>query len=841
MSRRIAAVALVVVLIASALVGYGAVSDARAAPTPPAAPTSSPSSAGVHPAATDITIETFNGQGVGTTYFCTGSCTSFTGEGSPGASTLYFSILDTAADLTVNVTINDPNATRDALVNPVFSATVGINQVTHENLTPTDNHFAYTFPASLAIGGGWNITASAPLGGFANLNLTVQTYSLALESTPDSGSITVPGESVSVSWVVSASSNGALYTQFTSLIATGTFVNATPMNLFSPGLYPLPHAGAGTWTVKVPDNATPDTEITLEVWAVTNVSGEIAENESGFLTFWVGIPDIFETTAQSYSSCSDVGEGTDTFSSGAPVFVCTWIGARAAGHGATDYVPGLSVEITFWDGLQNVTPGGDPPTMLVTTANGPSAFSFIPTAPPFSSYYAYPFGNSFNLTVTDPAATTLGYPGAYWNYSFQVVPNAASGAVQVTLNAIDYAVGQTVFANWTLGSSNASAVGGLVATQWVLVTTGGFASTGPISSTASTGMIEVPLPAGYVGEFVVVVVAANVSGDYLGAGIGYAEQPTLLLSVPGDSWYVPGQTLSFPVQLTPGPLAGTTIYYNITGEWWSYAVDQELSEGIVAVGTVSSSGMVSFTVPVSNPATQYSIEVWAQSPTAGFYASAGAEVFLATGYQVLLGVTTASSYSDGSYQPGQTIQVSWSLSPLGTAPLPGYYAIYLDLGDTPVTPYWETTSSSGTVSVTIPSNTPSGTVDLYMYVYANGVYGPDCSNGYECYGDSGIVVNDHPSVLSEELGAGSGITVGWLILLIVILVVAVILVLLIRRGRAPKGPKPAYATPAGSIGPPAPAPSTPPAAQWNEPTPTPPSAPATDAPPPLPTPPEGAQ
>ncbi|MGI0156401.1 MAG: hypothetical protein ACREDE_09780, partial [Thermoplasmata archaeon] len=385
------------------------------------------------------------------------------------------------------------------------------------------------------------------------------------------------------------------------------------------------------------------------------------------------------------------------------MFACAWVGAEVTGH-SSEFVPGLLVNITFWDGAQTVVPGGAPPATLTTTGTSPVAFSFIPTAPPFSSYYAYPFGNSFNLTATDPAATTLGYPGAYENYSFEVIPSGASGAVQVTLNAFDYAVGATVSATWTLGSSNASETGALTATQWALVTSRGFAATGPIASTSSSGVLSIPLPAGYVGEFAVAVVASNGSGAFIGAGTGEAEQPSLLLGSPLGGWYVPGQALSFPVEIAPNALPDTTIYYNVTGEWYSFALGTVVSEGIVAVGTVGSSGAVQFTVATESPATYYFVDVWAQSPTSGVYASASAEVRLATGFQVLLGVTTASSYSDGSFQPGQSIQVSWALSSLGGVPLPGAYMIVLELASTTVLTSWSTTASSGAVSVTIPSN-----------------------------------------------------------------------------------------------------------------------------------------
>ena len=841
MSRQWAALALAVLMIASVLVGLGLAPGASGASSSPLAGAASAAPAVAHPAAGDISIATYNGYGTSTTNFCIGACISLDGS-YPSASTIYFSISDTVADLAVNVTINDLNATRDGFVNPVYSATLNINQTTHENITPTDNHLSFTFPGTVPYGGGWNITASAPLGGFTAVNLTLVSYSMLVAGNPSSDSVVVPGEPVTLSWVATDYGTGAAYSHLTSVTANGEYTNATALDLFSPGLYPLPVEGAGSFTFSVPANATPDTAITVDIWAVTNVSGEIAENESSSITFYVGAVHIERVNVSPSPGCDFTGGSYDTFTSGSPVFVCVWVEAHGSGRTTTD-IPGLTVSFSYWNGLENVTPGGSPPASVTTNATGPASISFIPSAPPFTQYNTYPFtGNTVNITVSDPAAIA-GYANAYENYTFQVLPPANSGAVSVALNSFLYVAGQTVFANWSLGTTNAS-VGTLHAVQWGIITLdGALASTGTINSTASTGMLTLTLPSGYLGDFYVFVVASNGSALFEGLAAGEVALPILLLAAP-STYFTGGQTLSFPVELSPTATPGSVIYYNITGYWYSFPADIETAEAVVAVGTVADGGAITFAVPSNSPATWYEVEAWAQSPANGVYATAETEVELETGFAVLVGVSTPSSYSDGSFQPGQTIQVTWSLSPLSSVPLPGQYTLYLYLGDTLVEPVWTSTASSGTISLTIPSNTPSGLVYLDLYVYAPGLYGPNCDSYYsDCYGESGITVNAHPSVLSMDLGAGSGLTVGWLILLIVILVVAVLLVLLIRRRPPTTSSGPTYSATTGSIPPAAPPPSTAPATEWKEPgaPSAPPSSPSGDAPPPLPTPPSGPE
>ncbi|WP_410969293.1 hypothetical protein, partial [Salmonella sp. SAL04284] len=81
--------------------------------------------------------------------------------------------------------------------------------------------------------------------------------------------------------------------------------------------------------------------------------------------------------------------------------------------------------------------------------------------------------------------------------------------------------------------------------------------------------------------------------------------------------------------------------------------------------------------------------------------------------------------------------------------------------------------------ITIPSGTPSGIV-LFEVEALFGVCGTGCS----AFSDFSVSVNSSPSALSYQLGAGSGLTVGWLILfLLIVIVVIVILVMMRRRGR----------------------------------------------------------
>ncbi|MGC2358815.1 MAG: hypothetical protein WA691_00700 [Thermoplasmata archaeon] len=838
MSRAVVAVALALVMVLSVLAGFVAAAHGSPAPGSPAA-TGSISGAST-PAISSITVFTYNGAQTQTPDFCTGSCIVPYGPPPyynhyPGANTILFTVIDTAADHTVNLTLNDPNATRDGLTNPVFTASLAINQTTHESPYSV-NHLSYTFPAALVFGGGWNVTTSAPLGGFTEENLTVDTFALTAVTSPAEGSAVLPGETVSLSWWVVSTANGAPYTQFTSLTLWGSYFNATVRPAFSPALFPLTGGAVGSTTFVIPANATANSGFDFAVSAVTNLSGKIAENSTVNSGFNVGYTTFHSSDTESTAGCP--GYSASTFYEGGSVFVYAVAGAEYSG--AFTPVPGLTVGISFWNGESAVTAGGSPPSALTTSNTGAVCFSFVANAPPFTLANNYPFGNAVNLTVTDSAATGTGDWKDWSNLTFDLISGSATGAVQVSLDANEYAPGATVTASWSLGGSNGTATGGLHVNGWSLLVAyhGTTLETGLLTGTATSGTFTVVLPADFLGEFYVIVSAANSTTTFFGVAVGVAETPTLLVS--GPTYYTPGSSISWGLQFSPTELAGTAGYYSVTG-YWEDNLGEVISEGIVAQGTVGGSNSVGISVPSASPATAYVLDVWAQTAANGVYASNSATASLETGYYVLVGVSTQSNYADGSYQPGQTVQVTWQIVSYSGSPLPSALEVSITLGSYLVADTFGSTSTSGSVGITLPSNLPTGGLEIDVQVAGNMLaVGPDCeqeaetTTGY-CYGTTGIDINAHPSVLSMELGAGSGLTVGWLILLIIILVAVVLLLLVIRRGRAPKNP--AWSESPSGMNPPSPAPSTPPAAEWKAPEAPPPSG---DSPPPLPTPPPGA-
>ncbi|MGD0256497.1 MAG: hypothetical protein ABSB90_01260 [Thermoplasmata archaeon] len=835
MSRRALILAVVVLLIASSMVVLGT-SAARGA----TAPTPSVSRAApVHPSVSSIELETASGEypnfGYNITYFNSGNYDDY------GSNVLYFAVYDPTADSKVTFTITDPNASRDGVGNPAFQTTVPINNTTGLYYS-TETGVSFTFPADLKIGGGWNVSVSGALGGNASYPIFVGTYYEDIYGSPYPGGVVLPGESVTTAYGAYSEVNGAPVSTITNVSYYGTYVNSTgtTLNLFSSpanGIVTQPASGLGSYTWKVPANASYDTTIDLSVWVSIYVGGHQAENESYGVEYWIGAVylDSFRMASNSGNVCPSYYDSY--YDSGSLVQVCAIVGAFG-GEDQFTPVAGLSVAVNFWNGNSVVTPTGFTSPNLVSNASGEIAFSFEANDSQFSSYYQAPFYNTVNLTVTNPGAAKIAPPDSeLWdNESFYVYPSGASVGVTVALNQLSYFPGQTITATWTIDSTNSAATGPVTATQWYLESyTSGYLGQGAISSTSNTGTLTVTLPSGFTGEFYLEVAAANATNSFYGEVLGYVTSPVLSLN-PSSTTFTPGSTVTIQAQAWgDGSLSSPVITYQVYAEfgndWTTYG-----EGGIVSSGTVTNGSSISIVVPSAGAPSQYWVYAYLSSASSGTVATNYIVLNQSWGYNVFIGVSTLSSYSDGSYQPGQTVTVAYSISPYGNAPLPVVYTFMVGLVGTQISGVMSTTSTSGTFQLTIPSGWQTGVAILQMKLVGTYLYGNSCYGG-ACEGMSAITINAHPSALSMEIGAGSGLTVGWLILLILILVVLIVLVLLIRRkSKLPpsSGGSPPVTTP---MNPPAPAPSGPGAAAWQEPTSPP---PASDGQPPMPSPPPGA-
>ncbi|HXW66479.1 MAG TPA: hypothetical protein VEL82_01135 [Thermoplasmata archaeon] len=814
------AVAIAVLLTVSAI--GAVVPNLVHGPAPPAAAPRADASPAV-----GLAYDILNGYGTSTDSF---------NIGVSGADALYFTIYD-PIDSHVNVTITDPNATRDGVPTPAFHYEAAINATTFE-FDSVSAGVSYTFPSTLSYGGGWLVNFSAVNAGYVTQTVTLHAYHVTVLTSIGISS-TLPGQPVSVYyWLYLDANQYATYTDASNVWITGHYWgNGSYQNFFAGGRAPLPAAtGSGEWSGSIPGNATPDRTIDFEVYAITNVSGQIAENESNAIAVEIGALDVpFAGMSSSPSACID--SYANTYTNGTLLAGCLEAGSDY--YGLFTPIAGLPVGVAFWNGSAHVTPGTGSVSGLTTNATGIAEFTFLASSPPFVTEIQYPRYNDLNFTVSAPGAFATGSAWTAWsNRTLYVVPGTtASGLVRVLLSQSQYYVGATATASWSISSSSGSATGPITAQEWVVEGPGAAVlDQGTIDSTAVSGTFSFGVVAAMVGTTSVVYVSAtNATSGFIGYATFGAIGPALLLA-PASTYYAAGTSVSVSATLFGGG-TGATIGYKVTGYW-------PTATAAISSGTVANASSFSVPISASNPPTYVDVQAWA---TVGnqIVATSSTELYLATGYSIILGVSTPSSYADGSYQPGQTVTLTYQVVGIGGAPLPQVFEFELFAEGFPSVQYLQNARPSGSVSFAIPSNAASGTMLIFLEAGGTGV-SDNCLPQGGCEGILALPINAHPSVLQLELGAGSGLTVGWLILLVLIIVVALVLYLVLRRRG---GSEPAMMAPDSGMNPPAPPPSTPPAAEWSGPAPTGESPPSgesaptetsSESPPPLPQPPAGS-
>jgi hypothetical protein len=811
MSRGRLAVALTALLTVVLLLSLVPAQAHTASASPAAAPVRAAAS---HPSAS-ITYTTLNGFGYAETVY-------FPGELGWGA--FAFIVADTL-DHAVNVTLTDPNAVKDGVATPAYHYEATLNTTTHTFNSYTAG-VTYTFPDTLTYPGPWVVNFSAPNGGYVTTNVSILLYYVHT-STSAGSSAMLPGQALSVFWWIYLDSNGVgLYTHATQVWMTATYTgNGTVQSLFPQGRIALTpaSAGEGQWNGMIPLNTTPNTELTFDVYAITNVTSQVLENASEAAVVTVGhlvIRDYGITQAPPTCAFGNAYY----FPTGSLLASCLLVESDYLG--AYTPVSGLPVTVGYWNGTAHVTPTGAP-TALTTNTNGEVSFTFPATSPPFSQDYQYPGYDALNFTVKLPGASSL-YVWTVWlnaTWTLEGGSNAA-GIVHVTLDHTQYYQGATATATWSIATANLTKTGTISAVSYLVEGPNGMIyQAAPLNHTATNGTFAIPITAAMVGHTITVYVyAENATRGFYGYASAAVISPLLLLS-PAYAYYSAGTTMSVTATLNGG--VNAIISYQLWGYW-------QTSNSFLSNGTVANGTNIHVTIPATTPPLEIVVSAWA-TVQGQVVATATADLFLAQGYSILLGVTTPSSYSDGSYQPGQTITLSYQVVSVGGAALPQYVTFDLFALGYPQVYSIPNANLTGTLSFTIPSNAVQGT--LVIELDAIGAFSAgSCFPTGSCVGLATIPINPSPSALALELGGG--VTVGWLILLVLLIVVAVVLfVVFRRRGRRATPPS------SGTLNPPAPAPSVPPAAEWQGPTQTPPptSEPApSSSQPPLPEPPAGS-
>jgi len=685
---------------------------------------------------------------------------------------VYFAAYD-SVDTVATIQINDLNASRDGLTNPVFSYTANFS-ASPSNQSYTYGVF-YEVPIDLLYGGLWNMTLNGSGGGFTSTQFFVQTYYPVITTVQ---SIYLPDQSGEGLFEVYASPNDAPYTHASVTVTAEYYSTDASWQPLPISPFNFTPTARGTFNFTVPNNASAPGAIYFTVWAnVTayNLSEDDGDEvEVGNLTLGSAVLGLCPT-----------GCASTTFQDGTIVYL--HVQTYVEGSYSVYPTAGLLVTFSFESGSSPVSPP-NVPASLTTNATGQVALVFVASAGLFTPGSV----NTLTVELTDPADAALGNRTTHLTFSVTAL-GTATPSLQATFDSTQYYSGDTVTATWEMGGVNATASSGWTVDEWFAFefSTDTLIAWGWINSTAGSGTFTFVVPSDFSGEVGADLDAYNATASiYSDEPTAYVTAPVILLN-PSETYYLPGDSITVSVTEEGSALASATMYESVV-ESSGYA----LSTGVLTGNSIA------FTVPATGTPDEITVSVAAQSGTNGLLAAKSVSIYLGSGFTLLAGVSTKSNYADGSFQPGQTISISYELKPVGSVVLPKVFLIEIYPGSAGYygsgygSIYLQETSASGTVSYTIPSDMPAGAQSFSVYVSSS------LCTSYCAAGTSFAVnVEPNPSVLGYELGAGSQLTVGWIILLVIILVAAIVLALLIRRvggrggGGRPESVRPYSPTP----------------------------------------------
>ncbi len=735
----------------------------------------------------NLGVSTFPGSITYTSDFNTGSVGN--------ANEVFFQLCDFAPDHTANVSISDPNATSDGLANPLFDRSVPLT-FTASSLCPGGVSFDstlapelfYTLPRGLVQGGTWtfNVTAGANGWSMDQVSFRVDTYYVQL--TPDQ-SYHLPQDRATVFYQVLSYETQGPVSGSLQFAANGLYVNSTsPLWMTSlPALTPPVGTPQGSLSFLIPSNGQAGTPVALQLWANLTASGRTSSEAS------IAYITVAQVLAPQLCAATTTDGGPIpcpsplAFPQGSLLVLreTAVVGTQSAG--VMGALPGATITVQLFSaGLPQPAPSSFP-TQLTADASG-TAREVLDTSVLRVSTI------TVNVTVTDPNDPALTNHSAL---TIALLGNSSQVAVVISLNSTQYYGGDTLGGSYQLVMPGGS--GGLppywTAYAYQIYFLAGatvcpFAPSGALEWQGNLSGVTGPVPSYTLGAnmkgIVQVVIFAHNGSSAANLGIyamtcALVSPPAVLLN-PSEVNYLPGDTITVAISgqgtlLTKGNptyYANVVGFATVTGHAPCSGTTMQVLYGEAVPGT-----SFSFVVPRNGASTCYEVSVSAET-SAGFVSGQDLELDEVSGFQLTASVATLSQYSDGSYQPGQTLSLSYSLTAMGVSSLPASLTLLVQLGTEPPTRSQQA-STSGTLSVTIPSGQGAGL--LLIFIEAQ-VTDPSAPGGVLFVStDTGVMVHPNPSWLDQEVSAGSGFTMGDLTLIVALAAVAAIVFFLWWRSR----------------------------------------------------------
>jgi hypothetical protein len=392
---------------------------------------------------------------------------------------------------------------------------------------------------------------------------------------------------------------------------------------------------------------------------------------------------------------------------------------------------------------------------------------------------------NISVAVSDANNPSLAsYAKSRW--MFVKLEPAPAVQVQVTLGADEYYGGDMLSGSFAISTISGGHAAGWSANSYAIVAIApgnlcdvefvGYSNAYQVlvSSTGVTGaqgtIPSFVLPTSFQGIVDVAVFANNATETWYGQACAIVT-PAALLVQTSETAYNPGDTIS--VTLTPegNVFIGATYYAEVTCSSSSGAA-------VIFNQSLGSSTSFSFTIPNAATTLSSCVLTAVAQTTQGIVAGQDVTLYEHSGYALEVSVKTASMYADGSYQPGQSVTFSYTITSLGTSQPPTIFeleAYFQNSAQGFATV--EEQSPQGSISMSLPSSLGAG-VALVSF----GAVIPTPSGTNHTTTTVGILINPSPSFLDyKPLGSSFGMTIGQLILIVVLVVIAIIAILMWRR------------------------------------------------------------
>jgi hypothetical protein len=539
---------------------------------------------------------------------------------------------------------------------------------------------------------------------------------------------------------------------------------SNPMNLSS---YPF----------TVPPDADPGTMLSVTVEANETFDGQqISVNGSAELSMASPArPDLCvgSTVSVAMGVCAP---GVGSFLPGQDFIVTvTTLVNTSLGTGAV--WPNATVAMAFYLNGNPVHPKNLPALVSLLTNSLGVASTVVDTTSLGTGYL------NISVGITDSNNPSLTSKSRWMFVTLEPTPAVQ---VQVTLGAGEYYGGDTLQASYAISTLSGTHANGWFANSYVIVgiAPGSACNVNNVGNSnayqvlvsatvnpgASGNIPSYPIPTGFQGTVDVAVFANNATATAYGQNCALVTPATILIQ-PSEVDYNPGDNIQ--VGLTPegSILSGATYYAEVTGS----------SNGGTAVifnQSLGTSTSFNFNIPSAGTLSSYTLTVVALTTTGLIVAGQDVTLEEHSGYAIEVSVKTASMYSDGSFQPGQSVSFGYTITSLGTSQSPTIFTLeaYFQNSAQVITVVNEQ-SASGTLSMSLPSSLGTGVALVEFEAVI-----PTPTGTSSAITQVGILVNPSPSFLDyKPFGSSFGMTMGQIILIVILVVLALLVFIMWRR------------------------------------------------------------